>query len=75
LNRRAAIASAIWDDRRGRDRRGEDPDKIVRRLPDVLGRDPDDAGLRQYAAGSSTIWSEEQVQLAAQQPEYATGRR
>ena len=58
------------DDRRGRDRDREherrsdaDADKIVRRAyQDVLGRDPDEGGLRQYR--SRVIddgWNEEQV--------------
>ena len=46
-----------------RDRRGEDPDKIIRRAyQDVLGRDPDAGGLRQYRSRiMDDRWSEEQV--------------
>ena len=63
----------LQDDRRGRDRRGEDPDRIVRRAyQDVLGRDPDDAGLRQYRSRIiDDGWSEEQVRNSLRNsPEY-----
>jgi hypothetical protein len=54
----------LQDDRRGRDQpRREDADRIVRRAyQDVLGRDPDAAGLQQYR--SRVIddgWNEQQV--------------
>jgi len=53
----------LSDDQRGRDRRGEDPDKIIRRAyQDVLGRDPDQGGFRQYRSRIiEDHWSEEQV--------------
>ncbi len=59
------------DDRRGY--RGEDPDRIVRRAyQDVLGRDPDQGGLRQYR--SLVIdegWTEAQVRESLRKsPEY-----
>ena len=63
----------LQDDRRGRDRRGEDPDRIVRRAyQDVLGRNPDDAGLRQYRSRIiDDGWSEEQVRNSLRNsPEY-----
>ena len=63
----------LQDDRRGRDRRGEDPDKIVRRAyQDVLGRDPDAAGLRQYRSRIiDDGWTEEQVRNSLRSsPEY-----
>lgn len=51
------------DERRGRDRRGEDPDVIVRRAyQDLLGRDPDTDGLRHYRSLMlDDGWSEAQV--------------
>jgi hypothetical protein len=63
----------LSDDQRGRDRRGEDPDRIVRRAyQDVLGRDPDAGGLRQYR--SRVIddgWTEAQVRESLRSsPEY-----
>lgn len=54
----------LQDDRRGRDRRGtEDADRIVRRAyQDVLGRDPDAAGLQQYRSRIiDDGWNEQQV--------------
>ena len=53
----------LSDDQRGRDRRGEDPDKIIRRAyQDVLGRDPDQGGFRQYRSRIiEDHWTEEQV--------------
>jgi len=53
----------LQDDRRGRDRRGEDPDRIVKRAyQDVLGRDPDAAGLAQYRSRIiDDGWNEQQV--------------
>ena len=54
----------LQDERRGRDRRGaEDADRIVRRAyQDVLGRDPDAAGLQQYRSRIiDDGWNEQQV--------------
>ena len=47
-------------------RRGEDPDKIVRRAyQDVLNREPDQSGLRQYRSRIiDDHWSEAQVRDA-----------
>jgi hypothetical protein len=61
------------DVERGRDRRGEDPDRIVRRAyQDILGRDPDAAGLRQYRSRIiDDGWTEEQVRTSLRNsPEY-----
>jgi len=61
------------DDQRGRDRRGEDPDRIVRRAyQDILGRAPDEAGLRQYRSRIiDDGWNEEQVRTSLRNsPEY-----
>ena len=63
----------LSDDQRGRDRRGEDPDRIVRRAyQDVLHRDPDEAGLRQYRSRIiDDGWNEEQVRNSLRSsPEY-----
>jgi hypothetical protein len=53
----------LQDERRGRDRRGEDVDRIVKRAyQDVLGRDPDAAGLEQYRSRViDDHWTEQQV--------------
>lgn len=67
------------DDRRGDDRRGDrrissdEADRVIRRAyQDVLGRDPDEGGLRQYR--SRVIddgWNEEQVRNSLRNsPEY-----
>ena len=66
------------DDNRGRDRdrRGPGPadvDRIVRRAyQDVLGRDPDEGGLRQYRSRIiDDHWTEEQVRESLRNsPEY-----
>jgi hypothetical protein len=66
------------DDNRGRDRdrRGPSPadvDRIVRRAyQDVLGRDPDEGGLRQYRSRIiDDRWTEEQVRESLRNsPEY-----
>ena len=62
------------DDRRGRDRpRPADVDRIVRRAyQDVLGRDPDEGGLRQYRSRIIDYgWNEEQVRNSLRNsPEY-----
>ncbi len=62
------------DEQRGRDRRGgEDPDRIVRRAyQDILGRDPDEPGLRQYRSRIiDDGWTEEQVrQSLRSSPEF-----
>ena len=61
------------DVQRGRDRQGEDPDRIVRRAyQDILGRDPDAAGLRQYRSRIiDDGWTEEQVRNSLRSsPEY-----
>ncbi len=62
------------DDQRGRDRRPEaDPDRIIRRAyQDVLGRDPDEGGLRQYRSRIiDDGWTEEQVRNSLRNsPEY-----
>ena len=66
------------DEQRGRDRRGEDPDRIVKRAyQDVLGRDPDQDGLRQYRSRIiDDGWSEEQVRNSIRNsPEFQTVRR
>jgi hypothetical protein len=63
----------LQDDQRGRDRKGEDPDRIVRRaFQDVLGRDPDAGGLRQYRSRIiDDHWTEEQVRESLRSsPEY-----
>ena len=54
------------DVQRGRDRQGEDPDRIVRRAyQDLLGREPDQAGLRQYRSRIiDDGWTEEQVRTS-----------
>jgi len=70
----------VNDERRGRDRgpRGEDPDRIVRRAyQDVLGRDPDAAGLQQYRSRIiDDGWSEEQVRNSIRNsPEFQQVRR
>ena len=51
------------DDRRGRERRVEDPERIVRRAyQDVLNREPDTDGLRHYRALIiDDDWTEAQV--------------
>jgi Domain of unknown function (DUF4214)/Peptidase inhibitor family I36 len=53
----------LQDDQRGRDRKGEDPDRIIKRAyQDVLGRDPDAGGLRQYRGRIiDDHWTEDQV--------------
>jgi len=59
------------DDRR--DRRGIDVDQIVRRAyQDVLGRDPDEGGLRQYRSRIiDEGWNEQQVRESLRNsPEY-----
>jgi len=59
------------DDRRGRG--GPDVDQIVRRAyQDVLGRDPDEGGLRQYRSRIlDDGWNEEQVRNSLRaSPEY-----
>jgi len=62
------------DDRRDDRRyRGEDPDKIIRRAyQDVLGRDPDAGGLRQYRSRIiDDDWTEAQVRESLRSsPEY-----
>ena len=67
------------DDQRGRDRRpAVDPDRIVQRAyQDILGRDPDQNGLRQYRSRIiDDGWSEEQVRNALRNsPEFQTVRR
>lgn len=66
------------DDRRDNRRRPEDADRIVRRAyQDVLGRDPDEAGLRQYRSRIiDDDWSEEQVRNSIRNsPEFAQVRR
>ena len=63
----------LSDDRRGRDRRAEDPDRIIRRAyQDVLGRDPDEGGLRQYRSRIiDDGWTEGQVRESLRNsPEY-----
>lgn len=63
----------LQDERRGRDRRGEDPDRIIRRAyQDVLGREPDAGGLRQYRSRIiDDDWSEEQIRESLRNsPEY-----
>ena len=62
-------------DNRGGDRRmtGDEADRIVRRAyQDVLGRDPDDGGLRQYRSRIiDDGWNEEQVRNSLRNsPEY-----
>jgi Peptidase inhibitor family I36 len=61
------------DSRDQRDRRSDDADRIVRRAyQDVLGRDPDAAGLRQYRSRIiDDGWTEEQVRESLRSsPEY-----
>ena len=63
------------DDRRGDDRRisGDEADRIVRRAyQDVLHRDPDEGGLRQYRSRIlEDGWNEEQVRDSLRNsPEY-----
>ena len=63
----------LSNDQRGRDRKGEDPDRIIRRAyQDVLGRDADAGGLRQYRSRIiDDGWSEEQVRESLRNsPEY-----
>jgi len=58
---------------RGEQRRGEDPDKIVRRAyQDILEREPDSAGLRLYRSRIiDERWSEQDVREALRKsPEY-----
>src|SRR5438105_15777009 len=56
----------LHDDRRGGDQRCEDADTIVRRAyQDVLGRDPDPAGLELYRSHIiDDRWNEQQVRDA-----------
>ncbi|HXD73156.1 MAG TPA: peptidase inhibitor family I36 protein [Vicinamibacterales bacterium] len=69
------------NDQRGRDRDGRaarDADRIVRRAyQDVLGRDPDEGGLRQYRSRIlDDRWTEEQVRNSLRtSPEFASVRR
>ena len=53
----------LQDERRGRDRRTDDADRIIKRAyQDVLGRDPDPAGLEQYRSRViDDHWNEQQV--------------
>jgi len=53
----------LQDERRGRDRRTDDADRIIKRAyQDVLGRDPDAAGLEQYRSRViDDHWNEQQV--------------
>jgi hypothetical protein len=63
----------LQDDQRGRDRRGEEPDRIIRRAyQDVLGRDPDEGGFRQYRSRIiDDHWTEEQIRNSLRNsPEY-----
>jgi hypothetical protein len=69
------------DEQRGRDRDrrvGEEADRIIRRAyQDILGRDPDEGGLRQYRSRIiDDHWNEEQVRNSLRtSPEFAGVRR
>ena len=56
----------LQDDRRGRDRRTGDADRIIKRAyQDILGRDPDAAGLEQYRSRIiDDHWNEDQVRTS-----------